>query len=148
MNYGSPLLKDQKKQKMPIAEEKELEKFKPERPLMSKSNARQLTGVTCDNQQILWVQRWMEQLVRERSLPPQLAGKEPFSALLQFLAPSDVLKILETLRVEFQTRFPFSTEKEKEEEEFDFLLGLGETLQHQQTSLISDHNTWKPDACD
>ena len=148
MNYGSPLLKDQKKQKTAVVEEKQLEKFKPERPLMSKSNARQLTGVTCDNHQTLWLQRWLEQLVRERSLPPQLAGKEPFSALSQFLAPSDALAVLESLRAEFHTRFPFVTEAQKEEEEYDFLLGLGEILQHQQTSLIADHSTLKSDVCD
>jgi hypothetical protein len=146
MNYGSPLTKDQKKQKTVIEEEKPLEKFKPEKPFINKSNARQLSGVACDTTQMLWLQRWLEQLVRERSYPPQIAGKEPFFALTQFLTNEDCIRVLETLRLDFQRQFPSLSVKE--EGDFDFLLAMEQTLQHQRTSLSCDHNTLTQDACD
>ncbi len=146
MNYGSPLTKDQKKQKTVIEEETLLEKFKPEKPFINKSNARQLVGEALDSGQLLWLQRWLEQLVRERSYPPQIAGKEPYHALTQFLTPKDCLEVLEQLRAEFQRQYPFS--RAKEAGDFDFLLELEPTLQHQKTSLIADHNTLTPDGDD
>ena len=50
---------------------------------------------------IRWTERWLVQLVRERSYPPQIAGSDALGALRQFLNPSDVLNVLETIRRDF-----------------------------------------------
>jgi hypothetical protein len=137
MPYSSPFSKDWK---VKLVSEQPIEKFKPEKSVINKSNARQLVGASLDPSQMLWLQRWLEQLVRERSYPPQIAGKEPFQALTQFLAPKDCLDVLELVRKAYQQQYPNSS-KQEEEEDFGFLRELETTLQHQRTSLSADHNT-------
>jgi hypothetical protein len=53
-----------------------------------------------------WLERWMAQLVQERSLPPQIAGADALGALQQMLAPQDVAEVLARLRREFRVAFP------------------------------------------
>lgn len=53
-----------------------------------------------------WLERWLDQWVRERSLPPQLAQKDFLARLGDFLAPPDAIAVLERLRADFRTAYP------------------------------------------
>jgi hypothetical protein len=99
----------------------ELEKFKPLKPKVGKASAKMLVDCKMDlpYDALMWIQRWLIQLVQERSLPPSIAGENPFGALAQLLAPADALKVLEQIRKEFRQSFPYLFEKEKED--FAFL---------------------------
>lgn len=55
---------------------------------------------------IEWVERWLDQFVRERSLPPQLAGKDFLGLLGDFLTPSDAIAVLERIRADFRAHYP------------------------------------------
>jgi hypothetical protein len=144
--WGSPL-KPKKEKKEPsdkpptTKRENELEKFKPIKMTMTKSEAKKLLDYKKDlaNQQILWVQHWMETLIRERSLPPQLAGADGYSQLLLFLAPLDALSVLRKIREDFAKTVPL---EEKEEDDFSFLtsLELGAYHEHLPPPHTSSHN--------
>ena len=114
---------------------KEPEKFKPQKPKVGKASAKMLVECQMDlpREAILWVERWLVQLVQERSLPPQIAGENPFGALAQLLAPRDVLEVLERIRKEFRQSFPYLFEKEKEDFAF-----LEEALKLEENSTDSE----------
>jgi len=95
-NFGSPLrqkkVKEEKEEKwakvivsLPAAEAKKVLAFKG--PL-AKS-------------QIQWTERWLQQLVRERSLPPQLAHSDAFGQLKIFLDGADLDAVLARVRADF-----------------------------------------------
>jgi hypothetical protein len=69
----------------------------------------------------MWIERWLSNLVQTRSLPPQICGADAFDALTQYLAPADVLNILDTLRAEFITAHPQHAEAK---DDFGFLLAV------------------------
>jgi hypothetical protein len=111
MKFGSPFGKDWK----PKKQEEAIETFKPIKPKVSSSSARQLVefkGVF-SREMLLWIDRWLEQLVREHSYPPQIVGKEAFSVLSRFLPTSDALKVLENIRLDFRNNFPLTAEVEE-----------------------------------
>ena len=112
-----------------------LEKFKPEKARLSKSSAKALVDYKGEltKEAIQWIQRWMEQLVRERSLPPQLSGKEAYSALLQFLESADALSVLERLRLEFASSHPLL----KRQDPDDWESGLSDERAVRETLLFS-----------
>ena len=114
---SAPLLKSSEKAKKP---KDDLQPFKPVKPKIGKASAKHLVEFKGDlsKQQILWIERWMTQLVQERSLPPQIAGADAFAALAQILAPADCLAVLEKLREDFARAFPLSV---PQKEDFAFL---------------------------
>lgn len=116
VDYGNPL---KKRQRSEAKKEKE-EVIRPERRVLNASVCRDVLdykGVVGDGI-IRWVERWLVQLVRERSLPPQIAGCDVMAALNQYLLPSDGLEVLETIRRDFQREHPALFPKE----DFSFLL--------------------------
>jgi hypothetical protein len=120
MNHSNPFSKQkQKKQKEAI--DVPLEKFKPLKPRLSKGSAKALVESSCSASEIMWIERWLTNLVQERSLPPQICGVDAFDALTQYLAPADVLKILDTIRADFLTAHP---QRNPPKDDFDFLLAV------------------------
>ncbi len=123
-----------------------MEKFKPIKPHLSQSSARALLGgkvKTIDSAKLLWIQNWLEQKAREQMLPPQIYGKEAYSALLRFLAPEQSLLILKELRLEFARSYPQPEEKKDEELEkqisyLDHLLLRDGTLTNCETASYTD----------
>lgn len=115
-----------------------LEKFKTEKPVVSKSSVRLLLGKKgeIDEECRWWVQRWMTQLVRERSLPPQLSGKDAFVALSRFLTPSDALDVLERIRREYAESHPLEDHQTKEELEWLATAVSQDTLLSSQDHLL------------
>ena len=134
--YGSPLGKDWRVKK--VKTEEPLQKFKKEKPVLSTKTGKELVGMPCNPQELLWLDAWLDNLVRSRSLPPSCRGKDAFSALTQFLAPSDVLSVLELLRKDFLASHP---QKSEEVDDFQFLLAeLGAYPAHQSLPPPDDHN--------
>jgi hypothetical protein len=89
-------------------EEKELPLFKPEKLALTKSEARKILLYSADlsHSQIHWTQNWLSQRIRERSLPPQLAGADAFGQIVRFLAPHDASALLAEIRAEFLKTVP------------------------------------------
>lgn len=121
MNYSSPFGKDWKVKK--DTSDQPLEKFKVIKPILSPKAGRELVEKSCSPQELLWIERWLETLVRSKSLPPQIAGKDAFNALAMFLEPKAVLSVLEQIRADFLLAHPSRVE---EKEDFGFLLAVME----------------------
>jgi len=137
--YGSPLGKDWRVKK--VKSEEPLQKFKKEKAVLSTKSAKELVEKSCSPQELLWIEAWLDNLVRSRSLPPQCRGKDAFNALTQFLSPSDVLSVLELLRKDFLSAHPQSAE---EGDDFQFLLAeLGAYPAHQSLPPPDDRNNRK-----
>jgi hypothetical protein len=142
MNYSSPFGKDWKVKKDASAvANAPPEKFKPEKPKLSTKTGKELVEHSCSPTELMWIERWLDNLVRSRSLPPQCCGKDAFGALTKFLAPQSVLEILEQLRKDFASAHP---SRSKEVEDFGFLLEvLGGTNAHQSLPLPYDRSSPK-----
>jgi hypothetical protein len=135
--YGSPLGKDWRVKK--VKSEEPLQKFKKEKPVLSTKTGKELVEKSCSPQELLWLDSWLDNLVRSRSLPPQCKGKDAFNALTQFLAPSDVLSVLELLRKDFLASHPQKAEEQTDD--FQFLLAeLGAYPAHQNLPPPDDRN--------
>jgi len=134
--YGSPLGKDWRVKK--VKSEEPLQKFKKDKPVLSTKTGKELVEKSCSPQELLWLDSWLDNLVRSRSLPPQCKGKDAFNALTQFLAPSDVLSVLELLRKDFLASHP---QAEEQTDDFQFLLAeLGAYPAHQNLPPPDDRN--------
>ena len=142
-DWGNPLKqKKVKPEKEPKASKapKELPKFKQVPLTLTKSEAKKVLNLerrTPSAQQTAWTQRWLEQLIRERTLPPQLAGADAYGQLCLFLSPDDCLKVLEQIRADFGKTLPLETQTK---DEFDFLRGLGE-LEAYHEHLYQPHRS-------
>ena len=134
--YGSPLSKDWRVKK--VKTEEPLQKFKKEKPILSTKTGKELVEKSCSPQELLWLDAWLDNLVRSRSLPPSCKGKDAFSALTQFLSPTDVLGVLLLLRKDFLASHP---QKAEETEDFGFLLAeMGAYHGHQTLPPPSDRS--------
>ena len=129
------------RQKAPKAEKPEkeviLQKFKADKLTLTKSEAKKILNHSPTLQQTAWTQRWMEQIIREKTLPPQLAGADAYGQIMLFLNPEDALRLLEQIRSDFAKTLPLDAKKE---DEFAFLRGLGE-LEAYHEHLLQSHRT-------
>ena len=71
------------------------------KPLLSAKIGKDFVEVKCVPHELQWIERWLENFVRSKSLPPQCAGKDAFNSCIKFLSPLDFLAMLEALRKEF-----------------------------------------------
>jgi hypothetical protein len=137
MSFCSPL----KAKK--VEEEKELPLFKPEKPILTRSEARKilLYSGEVSRPQILWTQNWLSLRIRERSLPPQLAGADAFGQILRFLAPHDASALLAEIRADFLKTVPL------EPKDDSFLAVLANEAYHecQDPPHSSSRNSQKSD---
>jgi len=99
-DWGNPLKTKSSKKK----EETELPLFKKEKLSLSKSEAKKILNNSQDLgfHQIEWVQRWLEQRVREKCLPPQLSGEYAFASIGKFLNPHDAISLLDEIRSDYK----------------------------------------------
>ena len=122
--WASPLKpKKEKKEgshKQPTPPTGELEKFKKPKLKLTKSEAKKILDYKKDlaYRQIEWVQNWLQGVIGERSLPPQLAGEDAYAQIMLFLSPPDALALLLKIRGEFLKTVPL---EEIEKDEFSFL---------------------------
>jgi hypothetical protein len=150
--WGSPLKPKKEKPKVlsssppTMEKEKMMEKFKPIKLTMTKSEAKKILEYKKDLavQQIQWVQNWLETLIRERSLPPQLAGADGYSQLMLFLNPLDALSVLKQIREDFAKTVP---PEKKEVDDYSFLssLELGAYHEHLPLPNKTSHNNQTQD---
>ena len=77
-DFGNPL-----KPKKEPKKETELALFKKPKPTLPTSEAKKLLNWNkpLSKSQALWVQRWLEHLISERCLPPQLSGADALGEL-------------------------------------------------------------------
>jgi hypothetical protein len=125
---------------------KELEKFVRPKLTLSKAEAKKLLDRKQElaYQQIEWVQQWLQNAVRERSLPPQLAGGDAYGQLMLFLNPEDALQLLQRLRSDFAKTVP---PEKAEDDDFAFLhrLELGAYHEYLPLPQAFSHNSRLPD---
>jgi len=151
--WGSPLKPKREKsvgpvkQTLPIKEvEKELEKFKPVKLTLTKSEAKKILDSKKDlaYQQIEWVQKWLETVIRERSLPPQIAGADAYGQIMLFLNPGDALALLQRVRDDYVKTLP---PEEKVVDDYAYLVAmdLGAYHEHLPPPQTSSHNNQTQD---
>lgn len=118
--WESPIKQKKKDKITPLQEE--LKKFKKPKCLISKSSAKQIVGVkNVDSTGCFWLERWIEQLVRERSYPPQLKSDDFFSLLSRYFENKVVLEILDKVRKEYRLAFSLN---EPPEDDLSWLVGV------------------------
>jgi len=120
--WGSPFGKDQKK----VKEEKAPKEEKPKKvPRLTKSDVRMLLDCSAgsiNDTAIAWVERWMIQLIRERSYPPHLARAGGYQYLLDFLGDG-ATEVLNAIR---RDHYGLGTQQREDADgdEFGFLMGV------------------------
>jgi len=88
--------------------------FKKVKPLISKGQLKRITGVkNVDVMGCYWFDRWIDQLVRERSYPPQLKSDDFYSLLGRYFTGTVILEILEKARAEYRLAFPLCEPEEE-----------------------------------
>jgi hypothetical protein len=122
--WGSPLKQQQKTKEPKEKPTKQLKKFEKEVVKVTKGDAKKIVNYNGDlsYHQRAWVQRWLEQLMRERSLPPQIAGSDALGQLNLFLSPSSLAEVFVKIREDFQRTLP-----EVESNPYQFLESLVES---------------------
>lgn len=123
--WGNPLVSSKK----PPKPEKVLDLFKTDKPTLPKSEAKKILLHSGDLSlaQVQWTQRWLEQRIRERSLPPQLAKGDAFGQIVTFLSPPNALSLLSEIRADFQKTLPL----EERPTEESFLAYLASEAYHE-----------------
>lgn len=113
--WASPL-KEPKRKADKEEKEDEIKKFKKPKAVISRSCIKHITGVkSVDKLGCEWADRWVEQLIRERCLPPQILSADFESVLGKFLVIKDALEILEQFRNDYRRAFPLTCEVITEE---------------------------------
>lgn len=110
---GNPLLKKTKKTK------KEEEKIVKEKPRISIASAKRITASDepLDNRAVAWLEIWIENYLRNNSLPLQFLCNDFESKLMSFVPPFNAEWCIKRLREDFKKDFPF-TKKEPEDMKF------------------------------
>jgi len=74
---------------------------------MSKGQLKKIVSVkNVDTTGCYWFDRWIDQLVRERSYPPQLKSDDFYSLLGRYFEGKVILEILERAREDYRRAFP------------------------------------------
>lgn len=118
--WASPI--QQKKPKEdPI--QQELKKFKKPKSVISKASVKRITGVkNVDTAGCYWFESWIDQLVRERSYPPQLKSDDFYSLLGRYFEPRTILEVLEKARADYRRAFPLADPVE-EADDLSWIVG-------------------------
>jgi hypothetical protein len=122
--------------KKDAAKEKEKEQerlFKKAKPVISKGSVKRAVLVkNVDEAGCYWMENWIEQLVRERSYPPQLKSDDFYSLLGRYFDGPTTLGVLERVRADYRRAFPMADPQE----EVDDLSWLRETLRADPRALV------------
>jgi hypothetical protein len=112
--WSSPL-KEKK-----VDKEKQLkEEFKKPKCRISKGSVKKLTDNSVDSTGCIWFERWLEQLVRENSYPPQLISDDFFGLLNRFFPVQTANTIIEKAKHDYALAFPVLTNNATIPKEFD-----------------------------
>ena len=123
--WGSPFAAQRKPKETKEQKEKKTEpKEKPKKvSRLSRSDVRLILdcpAASINESVIAWVERWMTQLIQERSFPPQLVRAGAHQYLLDFLGEG-ATEVLNAIRREY-----YETQRREDAGvgEFDFLMGV------------------------
>jgi hypothetical protein len=90
--------------------------FKKVKCVIPAATVKKVMGISAvDEFQCRWMERWIDQLVRENSYPPQLRGADFYALLGSYFNGDTALGILERARGDFTRAFPL-TQKTKEDD--------------------------------
>lgn len=99
----SPLKKKKEKK-----EKKEV--WKKQRPVLSKSTVKKICQCDyADNSTCLWLEHWIDNLVRSNNYPPQLKSDDFYSLLGHYFSGDTVMKILTRVREDYLRIYPLTT---------------------------------------
>jgi len=122
--WGSPFNKDQKKPKEARTPKEE----KPKKvPRLTKSDVRMLLDCSAgsiNEPLVCWVERWMTQLMRERSFPPHLCRAGAYQYLLDFLGDGATEVLNAIRRDHYGSGSGIQPNGDADVGEFGFLLGV------------------------
>ena len=122
---GSPIFTKTKGRKIEEVKAEVLPAKKKDKYSMTAAEAKRVldTREPISSTQISWTQRFLEQKIGERCLPPQLAGGEALAQILLWLSPADSTSLLNEIRIEYRKAFQHAAVDDKGNE-FNFLLGV------------------------
>ena len=92
-----------------------LKDFKKPKCAISKGTARSITGRKGDASVCGWIERWIEQLIRENSYPPSLKSDDFISLLSRYFPPTVALGILERIRKDYKVAYRLIDEKDEDD---------------------------------
>lgn len=109
-DWGNPIKRKQpkpEKEQKPKKEE-ELPLFKKEKLRLTRSETKKVLAVSgpVGHSDVAWTQRWLDQIIRERSYPPHLSGEDAYALICSFLTPSDSLQLLTQIRADYEKQKP------------------------------------------
>ena len=127
---GSPIFTKTKGRKIEEVKEEVLPAKKKDKFSMTIAEAKKILDVRepLSTSQALWVQRFLEQKIGERCLPPQLAGGEALAHILLWLSPADSTALLNEIRINYRRAFHHTKPNEDKGSEFNFLLGVEQKI--------------------
>lgn len=103
MSWSAPIAKKEKKEP--------LKDFKKQRPLLSNASVKRICLARhSDKESCYWLERWIQQFVRECSYPPQLISDDFYSLLNRYFEGKRILEILEKVRYDYKRAFPLNEE--------------------------------------
>ena len=136
--FSSPI----KQKKVKVEKEEVLKLPKKEKCKIPSSTVKKLLLIDgeASEQVCLWVERWLDHLRLEQSLPPQFVSKDAHSQICQFLAPIDALKTLEKIRKDYERDFPtMNSSEDSEKEQKDSFQFLDDVPYHEIQKSVQDH---------
>jgi hypothetical protein len=119
--WGSPFGKDHKKPKETTPKEEKPKKI----PRLTKTDVRMLLDCSAgsiNDPLLCWVERWMTQLMRERSFPPHLCRAGGYQYLLDFLGDG-ATEVLNAIRRDHYGS-GIQQREDADGDEFGFLMGV------------------------
>lgn len=93
--------------------------FKKPKCKISKGSVKKLTDNSVDSTGCIWFERWLEQLVRENSYPPQLISDDFFGLLNRYFPVQTANTIIEKAKRDYAIAFPILTNNATTPAEFD-----------------------------
>ena len=109
----------------------ELEKFKPIKPIINASCCRKVTGFN-DVTHRLWLERYVDNLIRSNSYPANLLSSNFYSLLPIYFDNNKVLDILNTIKSHFNQAFSLCSGND----EFGFLPTILEADPNSELNLL------------
>lgn len=103
MSWSAPIRQKKEKKEDPLKD------FKKQRPLLSNASVKRICLARhSDKESCYWLERWIQQFVRECSYPPQLISDDFYSLLSRYFEAKKIVEILEKVRIDYKRAFPLN----------------------------------------
>lgn len=103
MSWSAPIRQKKEKKEDPLKD------FKKQRPLLSNASVKRICLARhSDKESCYWLERWIQQFVRECSYPPQLISDDFYSLLNRYFEGKRIIEILEKVRYDYRRAFPLN----------------------------------------